>query len=504
MTFESPPALMVGWCLSNAAVTVVGGGVVAERRVHALLQADARVKLIAPTLSNTLQQLAHTRRVHWRGRRAKPEDIVGQRALVVAIDDSIAARHLASLARDQGVLVHVADDPEWCDFVFPAVYQEGDLTIGVASNGRAPALAARLRDHLARALPPGAAAAVTRFGELRDNVRRAWPGKQQMQRRMTWLTKVAKAMSWAELATLPKERNGAPNPLRITDVDPDLPVRSEREGSVTLVGAGPGDPDLLTVAAHRAVRDADLVLADRLVSPEILSLVQGRLFVARKLPGAADHAQAELEDLMVEGAQRGLRVVRLKNGDPMVFGRAGEELDRLTHAGIPATVVPGVSSVLAAPGLAALPLTQRGISQRIVISPGHAANDGPLSVPRFEPKTTFVFLMAVRNLPRLLQALLEQGFPGEAPAALLSDASLPNSQTIQAPVQSLLEAARDHQVCPPAVLVIGDVVLALANQKSNQPSHSESMNRHQETPFLGSPTDSSSQRDLFPRKAMVS
>jgi uroporphyrin-III C-methyltransferase len=261
-------------------------------------------------------------------------------------------------------------------------------------------------------------------------------------------------------ATLPPTAGvsgGAPAHLATSPHAVPSSAEAAPAGVVTLVGAGPGDPDLLTLGAARAIAEADLVLCDRLVPPAIRALARGEVRVANKEPGLADAVQHELDDAAIAAARAGFRVVRLKIGDPGVFGRLGEELDSYAAAEVPSRVVPGVSSALAGPALAGVPLTLRGVADQIVIGTGHAAGDADVDAPAWRPGTTWVFLMAVRRLDALASGCVAAGFPADLPAALIQDASTPAQRVVDSTLATLAVDARRHGVRAPAVLVLGEV-----------------------------------------------
>ena len=237
-------------------------------------------------------------------------------------------------------------------------------------------------------------------------------------------------------------------------------------GHVTLVGAGPGDPDLLTMAAHKALAAADVVVADRLVSQEILELVQGDLKVARKLPGCALEAQREIYQWCAEAVLQGKQVVRLKIGDPYVFGRGGEEVLELRRLGLEPTVLPGISSALAGPLAAGIPVTHRGVANRVVFCTGMSKEETVPDVPVFHAEQTCVFLMAVGRLPELVHALRAADYPAHTPVGIIERATTPRERTLRSDLDGVVAAAAAAQVQPPAIVVVGGVVNALHDPRS--------------------------------------
>lgn len=233
-------------------------------------------------------------------------------------------------------------------------------------------------------------------------------------------------------------------------------------GNITLVGAGPGDPDLLTMAAYKALVSADVVVADRLVSQEILELVQnGELKVARKLPGCALEAQREIYRWCAEAVLAGKNVVRLKIGDPYVFGRGGEEVLEFRQLGVEPKVVPGISSALAGPLAAGIPVTHRGMANRVVFCTGMNKDEAVPDVPPYHKEQSCVFLMAVGRLAQLVHALATDGYPASTPVAIIERATTPRERTLRSDLASVVAEAEAAEVKAPAIVVVGSVVLAL-------------------------------------------
>lgn len=233
-------------------------------------------------------------------------------------------------------------------------------------------------------------------------------------------------------------------------------------GSVCLIGAGPGDPDLLTVQAVKVLQSATLVIADRLVSKEIISLIKCRVKVANKKPGCADEAQEELNQWVLEAVKQGERVVRLKIGDPFLFGRGAEEIIEYRKHGIEAKVLPGLSSSYTAPLAASIPLTHRGMSNQVLISTGYGANSTHVDLPFYHDQTTLVLLMAVGRIEEISKELLNKGYPSTTPVSIIEKATTPEQRILTGNLLTIPEIARLKEAKPPATIVIGNVVNALS------------------------------------------
>ncbi|CAM9202758.1 unnamed protein product [Discosporangium mesarthrocarpum] len=253
----------------------------------------------------------------------------------------------------------------------------------------------------------------------------------------------------------------AQNVVGIPPVNGVRPESGQPLGRVSLVGSGPGDPELLTLAAIRALDSADLVIADRLVSKEILDLVPGDLRVARKYPGCAEEAQHEIYRWMREGIAAGKHVVRLKIGDPFIFGRGGEEVLEMRKDGIECRVIPGISSVFSAPLLGGIPVTHRGVASQVTLGTGYGKDYSHPDICDYHPQKTAVFLMAIGRLRELCDDMLRRGYPEDCPVAIVENASTPRQRVIAATVNTILDVARDLEVKPPSTIVVGEVVRIL-------------------------------------------
>jgi len=239
-------------------------------------------------------------------------------------------------------------------------------------------------------------------------------------------------------------------------------------GSITLVGAGPGDPDLLTLGAFKAIQAADVVIADRLVSKEILSLIKCELKIAQKYPGCAHDAQNEIYRWCAEGLAEGKNIVRLKIGDPFVFGRGGEEVLELRKFGVEAKVIPGISSALAGPLAAGIPVTHRGVANRVVFCTGMGKEESVPDVPAYHPEQTCVFLMAVGRLEALTDDLTREGYPQSTPVGIIERATTPHERTIRGTISDIVNLAHEEQIRPPSVIVVGEAVNVLCKPEKQQ------------------------------------
>lgn len=244
-------------------------------------------------------------------------------------------------------------------------------------------------------------------------------------------------------------------------------------GRITLVGSGPGDPDLLTMAAYRIITDPSVfIVADRLVSPEILDLIQGEYKIARKLPGCAEKAQHEIFQWCEDALNEGKHVIRLKIGDPFVFGRGGEEVLTFRGMGYEPVVIPGVSAAFAAPLLGNIPVTHRGVSNQVVMCTGYGRNGTSPDLIQYHPEQTVVFLMAVGRLHELCQNLINMaGYPSKTPVAIVEKAGCPEQRTLVGDMEDIGDLAQEYEIKPPSTIVVGEVVNVLLSEDDEKPAH---------------------------------
>ncbi|HET6318189.1 MAG TPA: siroheme synthase CysG [Chloroflexota bacterium] len=415
-------------------VVVVGGGHVATTKVRALLPCQpSPLIVVAPHASEFIQEAPG---VEWRRRQYESMDIQGAACVFAATDDRTLNARVAADARDKNVPVLAVDDVPNCDFIAPAIVRRGDVVIAISTGGRSPAMARRVREHLDRTLPAW-------WGELLDV---AATTRQELRAAGTTLD----PDNWQ---------------LLLDDLEASLFAPGDASRAlVSLVGAGPGDPELLTLRALRRLRAADAVVHDRLVSDAVLQFAAPHAvrYDVGKAAGGAGTDQRDIETLLVSLARRGQRVVRLKGGDPFVFGRGGEEALALARAGIAYEIVPGVSAALAAPAAAGIPVTHRDLSPSVTIATGQTRQSHDWQALAHSAGT-LVFLMAVERLDSIAQRLLEHGRAADEPAAIVQWATTPRQQTVVATLGGIVQAARGADIEPPAVLVVGPTA-ALSTQ----------------------------------------
>jgi uroporphyrin-III C-methyltransferase len=398
---------------------------------------------------------------------------------------------VSSLCRRLRIPVNVADAPNLCSFTLLSTYSDGPLQIGVTTSGKGCKLSARIKREIAASLPPNLGAAVDKLGTLR---RRIWEEDHAAElsqdpeaeeedmgqpatfnqlvtaesleaargRRMRWLSQICEYWSLRRLAS-------------ISDTDVDTLFRdyarsnalkggtpaklSDRtRGRIILAGSGPGNPDLLTRAAHKAILSADLILADKLVPGLILDLVPRRatVHIARKFPGNADNAQEELLEMGLEGLKAGKVVVRIKQGDPYIYGRGGEEYEFFSSHGYTPIVLPGITSALSAPLFAAIPATHRSVADQVLICTGTGRKGAAPDHPLYVESRTVIFLMALHRLASLVDTLTkEKQYPLDTPCAVLERASCPDQRVVRTTLEHVCAAVEVEGSRPPGLLVVG-------------------------------------------------
>ncbi|MGE0404698.1 MAG: siroheme synthase CysG [Candidatus Korobacteraceae bacterium] len=441
---------------------VVGGGSIAEGKVRQLLAAGAEVTLVAPDAIPQLASLAAAGRLVWHAREYRSSDLDGVFLAIGATDNLSLNARVFTESDSRGILCNAVDDPAHCHFYFPSVVDRGPLQIAISTTGQSPALAQRLRQELGRLYGEEYASWVRYLGTFRE---RLFADTQlDPEHRKQLLHQEASDSAFRDF--LRENKRSTPGN--------SVESRSA-SGKVYLVGAGPGDPELLTVKAVRLLSAADVVLHDDLVGAEILEMVPSGAEIRNvgKRAGGKHTPQAEINDLMIASARAGKRVVRLKGGDPMLFGRAGEEMDALRAAGIRFEVVPGITAALGAAAAAKISLTDRRLASSVLFASGHACVGNAVTdwAAAIRTGATIVIYMPGDHL-QLAALLLEAGTDGNTPCAVVAQASLPGEHLEFTSLQHLSEAA---QTAKPNLLIVGPVVAsALARKEEGKDAAAES------------------------------
>jgi len=440
--------------LRDQLALVVGGGAVATRKVEMLLKAHARVRVVAPRLHAELSLYRDAGRIGHLAAEFEPRHLDGA-IFAIAATDRIEVNHaVAAAGAARGIFVNVVDDTAASSAVMPAIVDRSPLVVAIGSSGQSPTLARRVRAQLEALLPERLGELVRLAGGARERVQRALPDIDQ--RRRFWDHLFAGSIASKVYAGGMREAEALlDSELRAAAAGAQRP-----RGEVYLIGAGPGDPDLLTLRALQLLQQSDVVLYDRLVSDAVLERVRRdaeRIFVGKQ-SGRHRVTQQRIHALLLEYAGKGLRVARLKGGDPFIFGRGGEELDLLRRAGIPVIIVPGITAALGAAASAALPLTQRGVAPAVtfVTATGEGA-EGLDWRALAAPLHTVVFYMGVAQLPRIVELLRAHGAEDARPVAIVERATLPGQRVIAGGLGDICAQAQHAQVAAPALLIVGDV-----------------------------------------------
>jgi uroporphyrin-III C-methyltransferase/precorrin-2 dehydrogenase/sirohydrochlorin ferrochelatase len=451
--------------LQSRRVLVVGGAEAAARKVELLLSAGAQITLIADTVVGEVAQLISEARISWAGRAFCDEDLEGVSLVVVASNDESLHARVSLAAQRRCLPVNVVDRPKLSSFIMPAIVDRAPITIAISTGGAAPALARRLRAEIEQAMP-AAIGRLARFADVfRAQVRRTL--EQPRVRRRFW-DRVFEGRI-GEMALAGDEIGARRELIRLLDGARHETGRAVRPvaGIVHLVGAGPGDPDLLTLKAHRLLQRADVVVYDRLVSAEVLALARRdaeQVYVGKR---RANHclSQDEINNRLVAMARAGKSVVRLKGGDPFVFGRGGEEIEALTAAGITVEVVPGVTAAVGCAASAGIPLTHRDHAQACVFVTGHL-KDGSVDLDwqmLARPRQTVVIYMGSGSLQVIASQLVAHGLPASTPIALIENGTTDRERRVVGTLATIERQSVRAHLQGPTLCMVGAVVgLAMA------------------------------------------
>lgn len=442
--------------LDNKPVLLVGGGEVAERKARLLLDAGAQLTVVAPELDPELAELADNGSIEWLAGEFAPAQLTGKWLVVAATDRREVNALVYQSANQARIFANVVDDPKRSSFIMPSIIDRSPLMVAISSGGKAPVLARLLREKLEALLPLHLGAVAAFAGSLRERVKARFASMGERRRfweRLLGADRLGQALARGDSASA--------NQL----ADSLFADESHSSGEVVLVGAGPGDPGLLTLHALRQMQQADVVVYDRLVSDEVMALVRRdarRIFVGKQ---AGNHCvpQEGINQLLLEEAKKGQRVVRLKGGDPFIFGRGGEELETLVGSGIGFQVVPGITAASGCAAYAGIPLTHRDHAQSVRFVTAHGKGgaqdlDWPLLA---KDKQTLVFYMGLSSCATIREQLLTHGKAGDTPVALIERGTQPSQRVIRGTLDQLPELALGVE--SPALIMVGSVV-TLADQ----------------------------------------
>jgi uroporphyrin-III C-methyltransferase/precorrin-2 dehydrogenase/sirohydrochlorin ferrochelatase len=421
--------------LAGRPCLVIGGGTVGARKARSLLAAGASVTVVSPHLSEELRRRWETGEIRWLSRPYLRGDLDGMTLAFVAVDDPDVAEEVYREAEERGILLNSADSVPHSTFHLPAIATRGDLTVAISTGGKCPALAVEIKERLAAWIDRDVSRFLTALSRLRAKVIARYPGDPERKRSI--------------LRSLTRSLRPIVDPPPASRPGPSLP--RARKGTVYLVGAGPGDPGLLTRQGQALLETADEVYHDRLVGPGVLALVPPgtRRIAVGKHPG---RDRPDTGKLLVRAARSGKAVVRLKGGDPNLFGKGGEEALALLEARVPFEVVPGVSALTAVPAAAGIPITHRGLAREVIVRSGYRDPGEAVS------GSTYVYFMTVGRLPEIVEELLAEGLDPSTPSAAIQEGTLPGQKVLLAPLSDLVDRAAREGMRPPALVVVGEVV----------------------------------------------
>ncbi len=434
---------------------VVGAGDVASRKIQMLLNAGADVFVIAPEACDCVTALSVEKKITWFARIVEESDIQGKRLIIAATDSGEINQWVSQLANQTNTPVNVVDAPDLCSFIVPSIIDRSPVVVAVSSGGSSPVLARLLRAKLETLIPSTYGRLAKLMEGFRQEVKNAFSNTRE--RRRFW--EVILQGPVTELMFAGQEKQAKRHLKKTLDLGSAL---IEGQGEVYLVGAGPGDPDLLTFRALRLLQQADVIVYDRLVSAPILALARkdaDRVYVGKK---KSDHAvpQEGINDILINLAKSGKRVVRLKGGDPFIFGRGGEEIESLMEEGISFQVVPGITAASGCASYAGIPLTHRDYAQSVVFATGHLKDNSiNLNWPALaRPNQTIVFYMGLTGLTIICQSLIEHGLDANTAVALIEKGTTINQKIHIGTLVSLPVDINTLSVKPPTLIIVGNVV----------------------------------------------
>lgn len=446
--------LPVFFHLENRPCVVVGGGEVARRKIDRLLRSGAQVTVVAPQLDAAVAELKAADRITHIEADFDAAYLDGKALVIAATDDDAVNHEVADAAGQWNIPVNVVDNPALCTFIMPSIIDRDPVQIAISTGGASPVLARLLRARLETLVPSGYGRLAELMRDFREKVKVRFT--DQRERRRFWEDVLQGPIAEMLLAGQDKAALAALEQRLATEQD------SELQGEVYLVGGGPGDPDLLTFRALRLMQQADVVLYDRLVAPAILDLVRRdaeRIYVGK----ARDQhtlPQSEINELLVKLAREGKRVLRLKGGDPFIFGRGGEEIEDLAAAGVSFQVVPGITAAAGCASYAGIPLTHRDHAQSCIFVTGHL-KDGSMDInwnALIQPRQTIVVYMGVQAVETLCRELIARGMATDTPAALVQKGTTPQQKVYTGTLTTLPRCVAEQDVQPPSLIIIGDVV----------------------------------------------
>jgi len=437
--------------LDNKPVLVVGGGEVALRKCRAFLKARASVTLVAPWFCDELKEHAHNNEVTLIDAYFDESHLDGKMLVIAATDRDEVNNNVFELANARNVFVNVVDDQPKCTFIFPSIVDRDPITIAISSAGTAPVLARRLREKLETLIPHHIGPLATLVGGFRDKVKKRF--KHFSDRRQFW-------EGVFDSSVVSKVQTGDTQAAQ-QQLEQMLDAKAEPEGEVYVVGAGPGDPELLTLKALQLMQQADVVVYDFLVSDEIMELVRrdADLICVGKRLGDHSVVQDDTNQMLVDLAKQGKKVCRIKGGDPFIYGRGGEEVQVLAANNVNYQIVPGITAAAGCSAYAGIPLTHRDHAQAIQFVTGHCKKDGQELDWQSLAKAnqTLAIYMGVIKSPHIQSELLKHGRKADTPVAIIENGTRKNQRVVTGQLGELADLIQRNSIISPALLIIGEV-----------------------------------------------
>ena len=438
--------------LDKLPVLVVGGGEIAERKINLIIKANANVEVLARNFSPNVEQLIRKKKLKKIKKSLDISSLGSNYSLIIAATDNKQInKKLFNFAKKNNILINVVDQPELCTCTFGSIVERGDLVIAISTGGNAPVFARNLREKFETLLPQSTEQLIDFSSSIREKVIRSF--SQFNKRRIFW------ELFFDAFAT---KKNITKSNLTKLSNQLIKSLRNKNSGEVFLVGAGPGDPELLTLRALHLIQKADVCIYDNLVSKEILELVRrdAHMIYAGKLRNNHTIEQKEINKLLVDYAKKGLRVLRLKGGDPFMFGRGGEEISELMAKNIKFQVVPGITAATGVSAYAGIPLTHRDYSQSCIFITGHEKN-GKLNINwdnLTHENQTIVIYMGLNALPIITQNLIESGMRKNMPVALVQEGTTDNQKVVVSTISRVNSKILKTDIKSPVIIIIGEVV----------------------------------------------
>jgi uroporphyrin-III C-methyltransferase/precorrin-2 dehydrogenase/sirohydrochlorin ferrochelatase len=441
--------------IKNKPCLIVGGGKIAARKLKMLCKAEADITIIAPNICNEIKELCETHSLTTCLREFSDTDVTSQSLIIAATNDALLNKHISNLSKQKNILINVADNFKQGDVVLPSVIDRDPIQIAVTTGGASPVLARLLRRNLERCTPSS-------YGSLASLVE-----KYRQKTAEIIQDEDSRRRFWEEVLQGPISEMVLAGKLDIAEETlqrklSDKNFSNNDNGEVYLVGAGPGDPDLLTFRALRLMQQADVVVYDRLVSDQIMNLVRkdaDKIYAGKQ---RANHAiqQESINHLLVRLAKEGKRVLRLKGGDPFIFGRGGEEIETLMEEGVHFQVVPGITAAAGCASYSGIPLTHRDHAQACTFVTGHL-RDGTVNLNwkmLAHANQTIVFYMGLHGLNIICEQLVKHGLSADTPAALISKGTTPDQRVLIGDLTSLPNLVDEQHVQGPTLIIVGSVV----------------------------------------------